>query len=243
MIRNNLLRIAISVLLAFMGSVYASDDQQKTVTPSSAALSSAAADNSGQQVPALQQRYPRYQVERGDVLALSFPLTPEFNETATVQPDGYISLVGLSAIHAQGQSLPELEQSLRSAYAKILHDPIITVTLQTFVTPSFTAYGEVGKPGKYDLHGDTTVSQAVAIAGSFTENAKHSQVLLFRRISPDTVEAKKIDLKHMLKSRNMAEDIHLQPGDMLFIPKNAISKIRPFIPWNAFRAGYSIPNN
>ncbi len=243
MLSNNLLKIAISVSLAFVGSACAGEDQQKPAVPNAAVVSAPASNNSAQPIPALQQRNPRYQLERGDVLALSFPLTPEFNQTVTVQPDGYLSLISVGAIHVQGQTLPELEQSLRSAYASVLHDPNVTASLQTFVGPSFTAYGEVGKPGKYDLHGDTTVSQAVAMAGGFTEKAKHSQVLLFHRTSNDMVEAKKVDLKHMLKSGNMAEDIHLQPGDIVYIPKNAISKIWPLIPWGLFRAGYSIPNN
>ena len=36
------------------------------------------------------------------------------------------------------------------------------------------------KPGKYDLRSDLTVTEAVAIAGGFTDKSKHSQVVLFR---------------------------------------------------------------
>jgi len=36
----------------------------------------------------------------------------------------------------------------------------------------------------------TTVTEAVAIAGGFTGQAKHSQVVLFRHVSDSTVEAK-----------------------------------------------------
>ena len=42
--------------------------------------------------PALQQRNPRYRVMRDDVLSLSFPLSPELNQTVTIQPDGYVTL-------------------------------------------------------------------------------------------------------------------------------------------------------
>jgi hypothetical protein len=34
----------------------------------------------------------------------------------------------------------------------------------------------------------------------------------------------------MLKSRNLGEDFHLEPGDMLFVPQNTISKIRRYLP-------------
>ena len=55
-------------------------------------------------------------------------------------------------------------------------------------------------------------------------------------ISVKTVEVhrynilKKLNLKKMLAEANLTEDVHLEPGDMLFVPKNALSKIAPFIP-------------
>jgi len=56
-------------------------------------------------VPVLQHRNQRYQLHSADVLQLTFPYTPEFNQNVTVQPDGYISLRGAEDIHVQGQTL------------------------------------------------------------------------------------------------------------------------------------------
>jgi len=102
--------------------------------------------------------------------------------------------------------------------------------LRDFDHPYFIAGGEVGHPGKYELRSDTTIVEAVAIAGGFTGQAKHSQVVLFRHISNDMVEAKLLNVKHMMKSRNLKEDIVLRPGDMFFVPQNAISKINRYLP-------------
>ena len=88
----------------------------------------------------------------------------------------------------------------------------------------------MGHPGKFELRGDTTVVQAIAIAGGFNEKSKHSQVLLFRRVSDQWTEVKTLDMKQMLKSGALAEDLHLRPGDMVYVPKNFISKIVRFIP-------------
>src|ERR1035437_6032164 len=49
--------------------------------------------------PSLQRRNPRYQLCKGDIFDLDFPITPEFNQTVTVQPDGYVSLRGLGDLH------------------------------------------------------------------------------------------------------------------------------------------------
>jgi len=180
--------------------------------------------------PELHRRNPRYQLCKDDVLQLNFALTPDLNQTVTIQPDGYITLQGVGDLHVEGQTIPDVTESIRLAYAKTLHNPIITVRLMEFEKPYFIVGGEVGHPGKFDLRGDTTMTQAVAIAGGFTETSKHSQVWLFRRVSNDWVETRQLDLKKMLKNGNLREDAHLRPGDMLYVPKNTLSKMKRFIP-------------
>jgi len=180
--------------------------------------------------PALQKRGWRYQLRPGDVLDINFPFTPEFNQSASVQPDGYITLRGVGDLHVEGLTKPEVTKTLLSAFGKFLHDPVIVVELKDFEKPYFIAGGELSRPGKYELRGDTTVTQAVAMAGGFRDTAKHSQVVLFRKVSNDWAEAKIINVKKMMHDGKLAEDIHLQPGDMLFVPKSAFSKFKPFIP-------------
>ena len=124
-----------------------------------------------------------------------------------------------------GQTVPELTQTLRTAYSKILNDPLISVVLKDFEKPYFVADGQVGKPGKYEMHGQMTLTQAIAIAGGFQSAAKHSQVLLFRRVDDQWTEAKLINVKKMQKDGNLREDPFLHSGDMLFVPKNTMSKI------------------
>ncbi len=180
--------------------------------------------------PGIHKRNWRYKINPSDTLELTFQLTPEFNQTVTVQPDGYITLREVGDIQAAGDTLPELTESIKTAYSKILHDPVLSVDPKDFEKPYFTVGGQVGKPGKFDLRGDVTLTQAIAIAGGFTDASKHSQVLLFRRVSDQWTEAKIIDVKKMLSSRNLQEDPELKPGDMLFVPKNVLSKIKPFLP-------------
>jgi ribosomal protein L16 Arg81 hydroxylase len=44
------------------------------------------------------------------------------------------------------------------------------------------------------------------------------------------VQVKKLDMKKMLKNADLNEDANLQPGDFLYVPKNAMSKIGRFLP-------------
>jgi len=186
--------------------------------------------------PSLHERYPRYKLRIGDSFDLDMEFSPEFNQTVVVQPDGYITLKGVGSFHVEGETIPELTETIRGAYGKTLHDPVIAISLKDFEKPYFIATGQVGKPGKYDLRSDMTVTEAVAIAGGFTEKSKHSQVVLFRPSPSGGYEAKLINIKKLLDSRNLSEDLQVQPGDLVYVPQNSISKIRPFLPTSSMGA-------
>jgi polysaccharide biosynthesis/export protein len=164
---------------------------------------------------------------------ISFTLSPEFNQTATVQPDGFIALRGAGPIFAEGLTVPMLRLAIARAYTGILHEPEVTVTLREFERPYFLASGEVVRPGKYELRSDLTVNEAVAIAGGLTQQARHTQVVVFRRISTEMAETHVVDLKKMLDHRDLREDLRLRPGDFVYVPQSRVSKIRRYVPANA----------
>jgi polysaccharide export outer membrane protein len=223
--------IATLAVLAFaLGVCVAQDAAPKAVAsenPDSAGNAGAKSTDSG---PTFNDRYPRYRVRASDQFDIAFELSPEFNQSVSVQPDGFITLRGVGDVHVAGETVPELISTLKTAYSKILHDPLVSVTLKDFEKPYFIADGQVGHPGKYELRGTTTLTEAIAMAGGFQDTAKHSQVLLFRRVDDNWVSAKIFDVKKMEKTGNLHEDPTLHPGDMLFVPKNRYSKIRPYLP-------------
>jgi len=212
---------------------------QEGVRSTATARESPSASAGQSAAPGFQERNPRYQLRKGDSFDLDFALSPEFNQTVAVQPDGYVTLKAVGTIFVEGQTLPELTETLKSAYAKILHDPVIAIALKDFEKPYFIAAGQVTKPGKYDLRSELTVTQAVAIAGGFNDKAKHSQVVLFRPAPGGMFEARLLDIKKLLASRNLSEDVRLQPGDMLYVPQSTFSKIRPFLPTTSIGAYYN----
>jgi polysaccharide biosynthesis/export protein len=175
------------------------------------------------------KRHPLYRLRPSDVVEISFTVAPEFNQSLTVQPDGYVMLKDAGMVEVQGLNLAEFAEAVQKAYRGYLHNPQVAVLLKDFDHPSFIVGGEVGHPGKYELRSDTTVAEAVQIAGGFTQQAKHSQVVLFRRVNDDLVETRLLDLKKMLKQTSLKEDVHIRPGDMIFVPQNAISKIARFL--------------
>lgn len=239
--RRSLLGIGLSfVLLAVMSAQNGPQNGQQngadnTMIDSKAPAAMPASDqNTNAQsapgsTPQLQTRDPRYRINKTDVLSVNFLFTPEYDQNLQVQPDGYVIPRGVSQLKAEGMTIPEFTESLQQAYGKILHDPVITVLPTNVVPAYFIAGGEVHSPGRYTFQGDTTVAQAISLAGGFTTAAKHSQVILYRRLNNEWVEGRRVDLKHMLNSGNLSEDIHLEPGDMLYVPKNTVSKVQQWL--------------
>jgi polysaccharide export outer membrane protein len=174
-------------------------------------------------------RHPLYRLRPSDVVEISFTVAPEFNQTLTVQPDGYVMLKDAGMVEVEDLNLQQFTDAVQKAYRGYLHDPQVAVALKDFDRPYFIVGGEVGKPGKYELRSDTTVTEAVEIAGGLTQQSKHSQVVLFRRANDYLMETRLLDLKKMLKQRGLQEDAHLQPGDLIFVPQNTISKIARFM--------------
>ncbi|MGH9503537.1 MAG: polysaccharide biosynthesis/export family protein [Terriglobales bacterium] len=215
------------------GSVAAAA-QEQTIAASTS-QGAAAATESGKADGAsspdeMGNRRPLYRLRKSDVLEIKFNFASEFDQTLSVQPDGFIALRGTDELYVEGLTVAELRSAIGLAYATTLHDPEVTIVLKDFEKPYFIATGAVAHPGKYELRGDATVTEGVALAGGFTEQAKHSEVVLFRRISDERTEARILNVKQMLKSRNLAEDFHLRPGDLLYVPQNLISKIRRYLP-------------
>ena len=202
--RNSLIHIAGAALL-WAGAVPALTAQELPLTR---------AVGEAQSTPELH-----YRLRSGDVLELNFPFVPDFNQTITVQPDGFITLRALGPLRVEGTTVPELTERLRSEYSSILREPVVTIALKEFEKPYFIVAGEVEKPGKYDMSGETTFTQAVAVAGGLKERAKHSQAVLFHRLPAGDFKATKLDLKKMLKDADLNTDLRLQPGDLVYIPR------------------------
>jgi len=209
----------------------AAAQQENSSGKSEAATVNAPRQSDGVQHPVAAERNPRYRIAPDDVLAISFPLTPELNQKVSVQPDGYISLQSAGNILVKNLTVPELVEAIKKAYANVLHDPIVGVDLIDFQKPFFMVLGQVGKPGQYDLRGDITVTQAIAVAGGFASTAK-TQVFLYRAVSSNWAEVRELKLKDILNGRNIGEDAHLRPGDMIFVPEKFIANFKKYVPYS-----------
>jgi polysaccharide export outer membrane protein len=186
---------------------------------------------------AQQQRPPRlttvteerYRLTPGDVLEVQFRYSPEFNQTVTVQPDGYISLEIGGDLKVAGLTVEQTREAILRKASTRLQDPVATIVLKEFQKPYFVIAGEVALPGKIEMRERVTALQAIMLAGGMKEAARSSQVVVFRRINSDTAEVKLLNLKDIRRTSDLENDLTLQPGDMVYVPRDKISKIERFI--------------
>src|SRR5271170_1024955 len=100
-----LLRLVIAVIFLFSWCLPVIAQNQSTSPPQATdslfakPFIGAAPDSSR---PVLEHRDPRYRLCASDVISVTFPLTPEFDQTINIQPDGYASLSGTQEVHLEG---------------------------------------------------------------------------------------------------------------------------------------------
>lgn len=171
----------------------------------------------------------RYRITAGDVMEVTFPFVPELNQTVAVQPDGYVSLRDVPDMRLQGRTLAQAKADILAAYATFVREPVINVSLKEFEKPYFVASGEVENPGRFELRGATTLTQALALAGGPARGANVSEIVLLRRHPGDAVEATTINVRRMLSKKNLSEDPLLRPGDTIYVPMGIFGKLQPIL--------------
>jgi len=171
----------------------------------------------------------RYRLQPGDVLEVQYRYSPEFNQTVTVQPDGYVALGIGGDVKVAGLTVEETRRAILRKAATRLQDPVATIVLKEFQRPYFVVAGEVAQPGRIEMRERVTAIQAIMLAGGMKETAKSSQVVVFRKINSDVAEVRLLNLKNIKRTGDLENDLTLQAGDMVFVPRDKISRIERFM--------------
>src|ERR1051326_3698516 len=145
----------------------------------------------------------RYRLQPGDVLEVQFRYSPEFNQTITVQPDGYITLEIGGDLKVAGFTVEQTRAAILRQASTRLQDPVATVLLKEFQRPYFVVAGEVNTPLKMEMRERVTALQAIMLAGGPKETAKSSQVVVFRQINSDMAEVKLLNLKSIKRTSDL----------------------------------------
>lgn len=170
-----------------------------------------------------------YLLGYGDVLEVKFFANSEYNETVTVRPDGKISLQRVGDISVVGMPVNNLDKIITDTYSEILVNPDVTVFVREFNGQQVYVMGEVQSPGSYSVSKGMSLLRAITTAGGPLKSAKMNSVILVRANQEHNLYAERIDLSPTRLKSLLEQDRPIQPYDLIYVPKSAVSDLEAFI--------------
>lgn len=171
----------------------------------------------------------RYRIGPGDELAVRFVVNPDLNATVVVGPDGRGVFPLISAQDVAGLTAEEANALLSRAYATVLRAPQVETLVAGYGASQIYVGGEVRDPGVKTIKGRLTVAQAVMSAGGFQETARAGRVVVIRQRPGDPrLLMRAIDVRDNLNGKG-GEDFAVLPGDLIFVPRSAITEVNRFV--------------
>lgn len=191
--------------------------------------------------------FPReYTLGPGDHIAIEVFDHEEFTASKVILPDGTISIPLVGSVQAAGQTSDSLKQLLTAELSEYLVRPVISVSLTILRPVLVTVSGEVQRPGPVQLRsltttndfgngvnnidinsttdnsldGIPTVSSALVQAGGITRDSDIRQVVV-RRLRSGSNLATTVNLWDAVWSDSALQDLVLQDGDSIFVPRLA----------------------
>jgi polysaccharide export outer membrane protein len=210
------------VLLIFAGGCTQAFAQ---ATPPASATSPAAKP-SAQIPPATQTPAPTdYIVGPQDVIAVRIYGEEKLSGKIRIDNDGSFPFEYLGRVKAEGMTTAQIEAYLTKALGDgYLRTPQVSVEVVEYRSQSVFVTGEVRAPNKYSLQGNSTLMDALTLAGSITQNAGNWVQITHARQGVEVLgpsASVEYDMRVNLRDiqTGKAQNIKMRDGDTIFVPK------------------------
>ncbi|HVV45329.1 MAG TPA: polysaccharide biosynthesis/export family protein [Bryobacteraceae bacterium] len=188
---------------------------QATPKTASAAPKSSPEDSTGK-TAGEDDKTPFYVYGENDVVGVTVAGEPTVSGTVPIMPDGRISMPLIGTFRAAGFTGPQLTdlitQKLRDDGGIL--EPIVNVQLLRSNSKHYTVMGAVLRPGPVPLIQETTLLDALSLAG-FQEFAKKDKITV-RRGNKIVVTFN--FKKAASKGEGLDKNITLEDGDFVYVP-------------------------
>jgi polysaccharide export outer membrane protein len=196
------------------------------------AIAAAADPNSPDTTGMDWSKVPEYRIVPGDLLRFNFgPIVQggiDLNREARVRPDGRLSVYPVGDVVAAGRTIPELERAVVEMMSSEYKLPRVAIELVESAGNKVHVLGRVKVPGSYAVTPFMTVSQAIAAAQGFENDAARNSVLLFHRDGARTVRVARVRVDRSLKRASLEGDLPLSRFDIIYVPRSTIGKVDVF---------------
>ncbi|HKN85753.1 MAG TPA: polysaccharide biosynthesis/export family protein, partial [Nitrospiraceae bacterium] len=111
-----------------------------------------------------------------DVLEITVWRNQDLSRQTVVRPDGMVSMPLIGDVQASGLTANQLAARIADRLKEFKESPSVTVSVKEVNSYNIYVLGEVQKPGKYQLKSNTSVLQAIAVAGGFSIYASKNKM-------------------------------------------------------------------
>ena len=163
----------------------------------------------------------KYLIGAGDVLNIFVWRNPEVSGSFVVRPDGMITTSLVEDIKVSGKTPTELARSIEDILATYLKDPIVTVTVSSFVGPfseQIRVIGEAAQPRAINYTQHMTLLDVMIQVGGLTEFADGNGAVLVR-IEDGRQQQYVVMIDKLLKDGEISANVDMLPGDIIIIPE------------------------
>lgn len=168
------------------------------------------------------QQKSDYRIQPEDILEIAVYEQSDLDVRIRVTFGGEIAFPLIGKIKAADLTVGELEEKITKLLAAdYLVNPQVRVFIAEYHIKQISVLGAVKKPGKYDMYAerDTTVLEAIAMAGGFSDvaNADGTKVIRTEDGKESSISVK---VSNITKKGQKDKDIKLEPGDIVFVPES-----------------------
>jgi polysaccharide biosynthesis/export protein len=159
-----------------------------------------------------------YVIGIDDVMDISVLQPEKLLTTVTVSPDGSITFPYIGSVAAKGLTLTQIQEEIQTRLGNgYMKYPVVAVSLRESRSRRYFVYGEVMKPGTYNLDANTTVLRAISMAGGFNKFGSSSRVKVLRPLkNKPGYDVIKVNIKSLMDGSTQ-EDVVLQPEDIVVV--------------------------
>ncbi len=140
---------------------------------------------------------------------------PDLSRTVVIRPDGKISLPLANEMEASGKTVAELQDEITERLTKYVTRPVVNVMVKQINSLKVSVLGEVRKPDVYRIKSRTSVLDAIAMAGGFTDLARPDKVVIIRS-SPAGPQRIKVNVKQLVSGGDYAP-FYLEARDTVYV--------------------------
>lgn len=119
----------------------------------------------------------------GDVIQMEIFGVEKLNRTVQVNTNGAVTLPLIGRVQAAGKTVPAFEAELASLYGRsYLQNPSVTIQIKESAVRRVIVDGEVLRSGVFPVNSRSTLVEALAQAGGFSQVADPTKVYVFRTV-------------------------------------------------------------